>query len=86
MFTPVEWKHTDSPVKKKFRVQQSVKKVMLRLITVDFHEKRATENFASYYQLLWQKFILFIEWYPYISVVLHDKSSKCYIEDIVVKV
>ena len=36
---------TDSPVKKKFLVQQSIKKVIL---SVDFLEKGATVNSASF--------------------------------------
>ena len=50
-----EWKHTDSPVKNKFCTQQSVKKVMLTVfwymkgpITIDFLEKCATVNNATY--------------------------------------
>ena len=42
----MEWKHTDSPVKKKFWAQQSVRKVLLKVflgmkesITIDFFEK-----------------------------------------------
>ena len=42
----MEWKHTDSPVKKKFRVQCSVRKIMLTVfsymkgpITIDFLEE-----------------------------------------------
>ena len=55
------WKRTVSPVKKKFCVQWSVKKVMLTvfwdvkgLITFDFLENDATANSFSYCQLLWQ--------------------------------
>ena len=50
----IKWKHTDFPEKKKFSMQRSIKKVMLKvfwnmkgLITVDFHEESATENRAS---------------------------------------
>ena len=57
----IEWKCTDSQVKKKFREQYSVKKVMLTvfwdmkgLITIDFLEKVATVNNASYCKLLSQ--------------------------------
>ena len=45
----MEWKHTDSPIKKKFQAQWSVKEVMLTVfwcmkepITIDFLEKDAT--------------------------------------------
>ena len=62
----IEWKHIDSPVKNKFWVQQSVKKVMLTVfwnmkgpITL---EKGATVNSASYYHLLSQYFTLITEW------------------------
>ena len=55
-------KHTDFFGKKKFRAQQSVKKVMLTVfwdmkgpITIDFLEKGATVNNASYCQLLKQR-------------------------------
>ena len=55
----MERKRTDFPVKEKFCAQQSVKKVMLivfwdmkGLITIDFLEKSATQNNASYCQLL----------------------------------
>ena len=55
----MEWKHTDSPVKKKFWVQQLVKKVILTVfrdmkgpITINFPEKGTTVNSASYYQPL----------------------------------
>ena len=47
----MKWKQTNSPVKKKFWVHQSVKKVMLtafwnmkELITIDFLEKSETVN------------------------------------------
>ena len=47
------YKHTDSPVKKKFPVHRSVKKVMLIVfydmegpITINLFEKRETENRA----------------------------------------
>ena len=56
-----ERKYADSPAKKKFQVQQSVKKIMLRVfqdmkgtITIDSLEKGSTVNSASYYQLLKQ--------------------------------
>ena len=49
------WKQTDSPVKKKFRAQQPVKKVMLTFfsflkgpITIEILEKSASINYASY--------------------------------------
>ena len=58
----MERKHTDSPLKKIFHVQQSVKKVMLTVfldmrdpITIDFLEKGETVNSASYCWLLRQK-------------------------------
>ena len=51
----VKWKHTDSPVKKKFQTQQSIKNIMLTVfrdikghIIIDFVEKGATVNSASY--------------------------------------
>ena len=51
-----------SPVNKKSRMQQSVKKVMLTVcwdmkvpITINFREKGTTVNSASYCQFLWQK-------------------------------
>ena len=51
----MEWKHTDSSVNKMFRAQLSVTKIMLtilwdrkRSIIVDFLEKVATVNSASY--------------------------------------
>ena len=57
----MEWKHTDTLVKKKFWVQQSVKKVMLTVfldmkgpIIIDFLEKGAVVKSASYCQLLTQ--------------------------------
>ena len=57
----MEWKHIDSFVKKRFQLQQSVKKVMLTvfwgikgLITIDFFEKYTNVNNASYCQLLKQ--------------------------------
>ena len=47
----MEWKHTDSPVNKKFWVQWSVKKVMLTVlwnvkgpIAIHFLEKDVTVN------------------------------------------
>ena len=43
--------HINSQVKKKFKAQQSVKNVMLAII-IDFLEKGATLNRASYNQLL----------------------------------
>ena len=56
----MKWKHIDSPVKKKFQVQQSVKKVMLpyfsnmkRPIPIDFLEKGSTVNSASYLLYHW---------------------------------
>ena len=62
-------KLTDCLVKKTFYLQQSVKKAMLtvfwdmkELITINFLEKDATVNSASYCQLLRQYFTLFIEW------------------------
>ena len=57
----MERKHIDSLVKKKFRAQWLVKKIILTVfkdiqgsITVDFLEKNPTVNSASYCQLLWQ--------------------------------
>ena len=56
----MEWKQTNSAVKKRLCTQQAVKKVMMivfwdmnGLITIDFQEKVATENNASYY--LWNR-------------------------------
>ena len=56
----MEWKHTDSQVKK-FRALWSVKKIMLTafwdmkgLITNDFLEKGETVNNVSYCQFFWQ--------------------------------
>ena len=55
----MKWKHANSPVKKKFQAQQSVKKVMLALfrnmegpIIIDFLEKVITVTSASHCQLL----------------------------------
>ena len=55
----MEWKHTDSPVNKRYWVQQSVKKVTLivfydmkRPLIIDFLENSSTVNSYSYYQLL----------------------------------
>ena len=55
----MNWKHTDSWVKKTFWAQHSVKKVILKVflsmkgpITIDFLEKRIIVNNASYYQQL----------------------------------
>ena len=52
-----EWKHTYSPVKKRFWVQPAVKKKMLTVfwdmkgvITIDFQEKGASVNSAFYCQ------------------------------------
>ena len=52
---------TDSPAKKKFQSQQSIKKVMLKVfmgikgpITIDFLEQDATANISSFYELLRQ--------------------------------
>lgn len=57
----MQWKHTASPVKKKFRAQRSVKKVMLTVfwdvkgpITISFLEKGTTVNSENYCQLLQQ--------------------------------
>ena len=57
----MEWKHIDFMLKKKFWVQQSVKEVMLTVfldrkgpITIDFPEKGATVNSASYCQIFQQ--------------------------------
>ena len=59
-----EWKYTDTPGKKKFQVQQSLKKVMLTVfwymkgpIDIDFLEKGATVKSISYCQLLLPYFI-----------------------------
>ena len=67
----MEWKHTDSPVKKKrFQVQWSVKKVMLTVfwdmkgrITIDFLEKKLNEKQCFLLQTPKVKFILLIEWF-----------------------
>ena len=63
----MEWKHSDSPVKKMFRVQQSVKEVTLTvfwamkgLISIDFLVKGATVKSSSYCQ-----FTKFIEQFLY---------------------
>ena len=57
----MEWKYTDSPVRKKFQAQWLVKKVMLTVfwnmkgpIHIDSLEKDATVNSAFYNQLLRQ--------------------------------
>ncbi|XP_067947100.1 histone-lysine N-methyltransferase SETMAR-like [Watersipora subatra] len=57
----LRWKHPSSPVTKKFRVQRSVKKVMLTVfwdvrgpITVSFLEQGTTVNSENYCQLLQQ--------------------------------
>ena len=51
----MEWKHSDSMVKKKFQAQQSIKKIILTVfldmkepITIEFFEKGAVVNSASY--------------------------------------
>ena len=56
----MERKHIDSPVKKTFWVLQSVKVILTVFwdmkgpMTIDFIEKGATVNNASYCQLLWK--------------------------------
>ena len=57
----MEWKRTDPLVKKKYRARKSVKNLMLTVfcdikgpIRIDFLEKGAAVNSASYCQLLWQ--------------------------------
>ena len=57
----MEWKHIDSPEKKKFWAQQPVKKVkptlfanMKGAIIIDFFKKGAIVNSASYCQLFRQ--------------------------------
>ena len=56
----MEWKHTDTSVKKKILVKQSIKKIMLtvfwdmkRLITIDFFDKGAIPEakFTSFIEL-----------------------------------
>ena len=51
----MEWKHGDSPVKKKFRVQWLINEAILTvfwymkaLLIIDFLEKGITVNSASY--------------------------------------
>ena len=48
--SPWEWKHIDFSVKKKFQIQQSVKKVIITVfwdrkgtITIDFHLKKKVQ-------------------------------------------
>ena len=55
----MEWKHTDSLIKKKFQVKWLVKNVMLTVFwnmqgptTIDFFEKGTIVNSISYCQLL----------------------------------
>ena len=57
----MEWKHTNSPVKKKFKSQRSTGKVMLTVfwdmqgpITISYLEKGTTVNGANYCELLRQ--------------------------------
>ena len=83
----LEWKHIDSPAKKKFRIQHSVKKVMLTVfcdmkgtITIDFLEKDTTVNSTSYCQLLRQKspyspndIRIYIYIYIYIHIMVSQK-------------
>ena len=66
-----------SPKEKKFRVQQSIKKVMQRIflsmkrpITIDFLEKGATVN-SFVLQTQWAKVTLFIEWLLYIYIYIY---------------
>ena len=49
---PKEWKHADSPLKKKSRVQKSLKKCTDRPIVTDFLEKDTIVNSTSYCQVL----------------------------------
>ena len=79
----IECKHTDSPVKKRFLVQQSVKKVMptvfwkiKRFMTIDFIKKRVIVNSDSSCQLYRQYFTLFIEWPLSIDIFKVDKSLR----------
>ena len=71
----MKWKHTDSPVKKKFRARRSVKNVMCIVfrnmkgpITINFLEKGPTVNSASYYLLL-SLYIYSLYIYIYIYIV-----------------
>ena len=60
----MEWKYIDSPVKKKFQAQQSLKKVMLTVfcnITTDFHVKGVTVNKCFLLATLWAKFTSFVD-------------------------
>ena len=69
--------NTDSLVKKKFQVLQSVKIFwgIKRAITIDFFEKVATVNSSSYCQ---KKFTLYIEWTLYIYMcVCKVKLGSC---------
>ena len=56
----IEWKHTDSPVKKKCRAQWLINIMltvfwdMKRIVIIDFLEKGATINSDSFCQLLQQ--------------------------------
>ena len=66
---PIEWKHTDSSVKKQLREKHSVKKAMLAVfwgtkeaVIIDFLEKGITTNCASTFLLLRRYFNLFIKW------------------------
>ena len=74
-----KWKQINSPVKKKFWVQWSLKEVMRivfwgmkELITIDFHENRATVNTASYCQPFGQ--IHLIEWPLFIYIYISKKK------------
>ena len=77
---------------KKFRLQLSVKKVMLivfwnmkALMTIDFHEKGATANSAFRCQFPWQYLSLFIKWstciyigiYIYIYIYIWLRMHTC---------
>ena len=57
----MEWKHVSSPVKKKFKSQKSLRKVMLTVfwdrngpITISFLERGNTVNSENYCELLTQ--------------------------------
>ena len=77
----MEWKHP--LVKKKFNTKWSVKKVMLTVfldmkgpITIDFLEKGATVNSASYCQFLKQYFTLFLEWTSLVYLKRYNSVHK----------
>ena len=68
----IEWKHTDIPVKKKLKMQRSVKKILHSDTkgpsSVGFLEKVESVNSASYFQLFKQNSPYLLNYHPiYIS-------------------